>query len=195
MGALYLFLTRSWTGRAMRATADDPFVGRRASASTYGALTSPHSWSEPALRACRHADGHLHGRTPTIGNDFIVIMFLAIVLGRAGQRRRGRRSARSSSGSSNRLSGLLLPLQLQNVTLFVVFVAILLRPPARAVRIPAAGLSDGAHRAALMTDRNCPRDNRCSACGLAIYSAIVSQVNDFYLSRLAALIAFWAGSE
>ena len=50
MVALYFFLTRSWTGRAMRATADDP-VSAEGVASMSAELISRPSWSEPALPA------------------------------------------------------------------------------------------------------------------------------------------------
>jgi branched-chain amino acid transport system permease protein len=65
---------------------------------------------------------------PLIGNDFIVIIFLTIVLGGLGSVA-GATFGAFVVGLVQSLSGLLLPLQLQNVTLFVVFVAILLVRP------------------------------------------------------------------
>jgi branched-chain amino acid transport system permease protein len=65
---------------------------------------------------------------PSIGNDFIVIMFLAVVLGGLGSVA-GATFGAFVVGLAQSVSGLLLPLQLQNVTLFVVFVVILLVRP------------------------------------------------------------------
>ena len=64
MGALYLFLTRSWTGRAMRATADDPVsaegVGINVRQISHRRL---HGRNRPCGH-CRRADGDLSGRKP-----------------------------------------------------------------------------------------------------------------------------------
>ena len=63
-----------------------------------------------------------------LGNDFVVIMFLAVVLGGLGSVP-GATFGAFIVGLVQSLSGLFLPLQLQNVTLFVVFVVILLVRP------------------------------------------------------------------
>src|SRR5262245_41574781 len=117
-------------------------------------------------------------------------MFLAIVLGGLGSVA-GAAIGAFVVGLVQSFSGLLLPLQLQNVMLFVVFVLILLlrpqglfglrqrvceMPPAQAEHMKEPALS--AYRIPVIV--------------VTIYFAIVMQVNDFYLSRLTALIAFWA---
>src|SRR5262249_30555822 len=128
--------------------------------------------------------------SPTIGNDFIVIMFLTIVLGGLGSVA-GAAIGAFVVGLVQSFSGLLLPLQLQNVMLFVVFVIIMLfllqrlfglrqrvreMPPTQSEQVKESAL----------------RAYRIPVVVVAIYFAIVMQVNDFYLSRLTALVAFWA---
>ena len=128
MGALYLFLTRTWTGRAMRATADDPL-----SAGGVGInVRRMHVIAFMIGSGLAGLAGTLMvtfiAAAPLIGNDFIVIIFLAIVLGGLGSVA-GATFGAFVVGLVQSLSGLLLPLQLQNVTLFVAFVAILLVRP------------------------------------------------------------------
>jgi branched-chain amino acid transport system permease protein len=65
---------------------------------------------------------------PSIGNNFIIIMFLAVVLGGLGSVA-GATLGAFVVGLVQSMSGLLLPLQLQNVMLFLVFVLILLVRP------------------------------------------------------------------
>jgi branched-chain amino acid transport system permease protein len=128
MAALYLFLTRTWTGRAMRATADDPI-----SAGGVG-INVRRTHVNAFMLGCGLAGlaGTLMvtftAAAPSIGNDFIVIIFLAVVLGGLGSIG-GATLGAFLVGLVQSLSGLLLPLQLQNVTLFVVFVAVLLVRP------------------------------------------------------------------
>jgi len=128
MAALYLFLTRTWTGRAMRATADDPV-----SAGGVG-INVRRTHVNAFMLGCGLAGlaGTLMvtftAAAPSIGNDFIVIIFLAVVLGGLGSIG-GATLGAFLVGLVQSLSGLLLPLQLQNVTLFVVFVAVLLVRP------------------------------------------------------------------
>jgi branched-chain amino acid transport system permease protein len=128
MAALYVFLTRTWTGRAMRATADDPI-----SAGGVG-INVRRTHVIAFMLGCGLAGlaGTLMvtftAAAPSIGNDFIVIIFLAVVLGGLGSIG-GATLGAFLVGLVQSLSGLLLPLQLQNVTLFVVFVAVLLVRP------------------------------------------------------------------
>jgi branched-chain amino acid transport system permease protein len=128
MGVLYLFLSRTWTGRAMRATADDPVsaggVGinvRRTHVVAFMVGTGLAGLAGTLMVTFIAA-------APSIGNDFIVIIFLAIVLGGLGSVA-GATLGAFLVGLVQSVSGLLLPLQLQNVTLFVVFVAILVVRP------------------------------------------------------------------
>ena len=128
MAALYLFLTRTWTGRAMRATADDPVSAGGAGIN----VRRMHVIAFMVGTGLAGLGGTLMATflaaAPTIGNDFIVIMFLAVVLGGMGSVA-GATCGAFAVGLVQSLSGLLLPLQLQNVTLFIVFVVILLVRP------------------------------------------------------------------
>jgi len=128
MVALYLFLTRTWTGRAMRATADDPVAAggvginvRRTHVLAFMVGTGLAGGAGTLIVTFTAA-------APSIGNDFIIIMFLAIVLGGLGSVA-GATLGAFVVGLVQSISGLLLPLQLQNVMLFVVFVLILLVRP------------------------------------------------------------------
>jgi branched-chain amino acid transport system permease protein len=128
MVALYLFLTRTWTGRAMRATADDPVAAggvginvRRTHVLAFMVGTGLAGVAGTLIVTFTAA-------APSIGNDFIIIMFLAIVLGGLGSIA-GATLGAFVVGLVQSISGLLLPLQLQNVMLFVVFVLILLVRP------------------------------------------------------------------
>jgi len=128
MVALYLFLTRTWTGRAMRATADDPVAAggvginvRRTHVLAFMVGTGLAGVAGTLIVTFTAA-------APSIGNDFIIIMFLAIVLGGLGSVA-GATFGAFVVGLVQSTSGLLLPLQLQNVMLFVVFVLILLVRP------------------------------------------------------------------
>jgi branched-chain amino acid transport system permease protein len=128
MVALYLFLTRTWTGRAMRATADDPVAAGGVGIN----VRHTHVLAFMVGTGLAGVAGTLivtfTAAAPSIGNDFIIIMFLAIVLGGLGSVA-GATLGAFVVGLVQSISGLLLPLQLQNVMLFVVFVLILLVRP------------------------------------------------------------------
>jgi branched-chain amino acid transport system permease protein len=65
---------------------------------------------------------------PTVGDQFVVLMFTVVVLGGLGSIL-GAIAGGFSVGLIQSLSGLVLPVQLQNLVLFVVFIAVLaLRP-------------------------------------------------------------------
>ena len=128
MVALYLFLTRSWTGRAMRATADDPVSAEGVGINVRQTHIAAFMVGTGLAGIAGALTVTFLAASPTIGNDFIVIMFLAIVLGGLGSVA-GAAIGAFVVGLVQSFSGLLLPLQLQNVMLFVVFVLILLLRP------------------------------------------------------------------
>ncbi len=128
MLGLYFFLTRTWTGRAMRATADDPV-----SAAGVGMnVRRLHVIAFMIGAGLAGIAGALivtfTAASPSIGNDFIIIMFLSVVLGGLGSVL-GATVGAFGVGLVQSLSGLILPLQLQNVLLFIVFVLVLLLRP------------------------------------------------------------------
>jgi branched-chain amino acid transport system permease protein len=65
---------------------------------------------------------------PTVGEQFVVLMFTVVVLGGLGSVL-GAIAGGFSVGFIQSISGLFLPVQLQNLVLFIVFIAVLaLRP-------------------------------------------------------------------
>jgi len=126
--ALWWFLRTSWFGRAMRATAQDPMAARL--------------MGIDAERMRQLAFGLGVGLTafggavilpyltvyPTVGGQFVVLMFTVVVLGGLGSIA-GAVVGGLAVGIIQSVSGLLFPIQLQNLVLFVVFIAVLaLRP-------------------------------------------------------------------
>ena len=125
---LWIFLQRSWFGRAMRATAQDPFA-----AQLMGIDTQAMHGLAFAIGVGLTAFGGaviLPYLTvyPTVGEQFVVLMFTVVVLGGLGSIL-GAIAGGFGVGFIQSLSGLLLPVQLQNLVLFIVFIAVLaLRP-------------------------------------------------------------------
>jgi branched-chain amino acid transport system permease protein len=128
MFSLYLFLTRTWTGRAMRATADDPTA-----AGSVGVNVSRIHMTAfiigTGLDGCAGSVMVTFiGVNPVIGSDFIMIMFLAVVMGGLGSVP-GAALGGLIVGLIQSFGAQLLTLQLQNVSLFAMFVALLVFRP------------------------------------------------------------------
>jgi branched-chain amino acid transport system permease protein len=127
--SLWIVLRRSWFGWAMRATAQDPMAAQLAGI-------------DPA-RMQRLAFGLGVGLTafggavilpyltvqPTIGSQFVVLMFTVVVLGGLGSIA-GAVAGGMAVGVIQSLSALAFPIHLQNLVLFLVFIAILAVKPA-----------------------------------------------------------------
>ncbi|HRO59269.1 MAG TPA: branched-chain amino acid ABC transporter permease [Burkholderiaceae bacterium] len=126
--SLWAFMRFTWIGQAMRATAQDP--------------TAALSLGINAKLIRRIAFGLGVGMTalggavilpyftasPTVGGQFVVLMFTAVVLGGLGNVL-GAVIGGLTVGVIQTLSTLVLPIQLQNLVLFVVFILVLaLRP-------------------------------------------------------------------
>lgn len=126
--ALWWFLTSSWYGRAMRATAQNPVA-----AQLVGINTAVMYRTAFALGVGLTAFGGaiiLPYTTvyPSVGAQFVVLMFTAVVLGGLGSIA-GAVAGGLAVGVIQAISGLLFPIQLQNLVLFVAFIAVLaLRP-------------------------------------------------------------------
>ena len=126
--ALWLFFRYTSLGWAMRATAQNAMAARlmgidpdrmRRIAFGIGAGTTAFGGAIilPYLTA-----------SPTVGSQFVVLMFTAVVLGGLGNVL-GAVVGGLAVGIIQSMSTLILPIQLQNLTLFVVFIAVLaLRP-------------------------------------------------------------------
>lgn len=126
--ALWLFTNKTWYGRAMRATAQDPMAA--------------HLMGIDADRMRQIAFGLGVGLTafggavilpyftvqPTVGQQFVVLMFTAVVLGGLGSVA-GAVVGGLAVGVIQSVSTLFFPIQLQNLILFIVFITVLaLRP-------------------------------------------------------------------
>lgn len=128
MVLLYLFLTRTWTGRAMRATADDPMPAAGVGIDVRRTHVLAFSLGSGLAGLAGALLSTFHATVPTVGNDYIVIMFLAVVMGGLGSLAGAAVSA-FVVGLVQSISTLLIPLQLQNVGLFVIFILVLVLRP------------------------------------------------------------------
>jgi branched-chain amino acid transport system permease protein len=122
--ALWWFMRSTWFGWAMRATAQDPMAARLMGIDTH--------------RMYRIAFGLGVGLTafggaiilpyltvsPTVGAQFVILMFTAVVLGGLGSVA-GAIVGGLSVGVIQSVSTLVFPIQLQNLVLFLVFIAVL----------------------------------------------------------------------
>ncbi|MBA4789947.1 MAG: branched-chain amino acid ABC transporter permease [Pseudomonadota bacterium] len=126
--ALWLFLERSWTGRAIRAVAQDAMA-----ATLVGVDTKRTYGLAFGLGVALTAFGGAVilpyiTVSPTVGGQFVVLMFTVVVLGGLGSVA-GALAGGIMVGVVQSMSTLIFPIQLQNLCLFVIFIAVLaLRP-------------------------------------------------------------------
>lgn len=125
---VYFFLQYTEYGRAIRATANN------STAAEYAGINVRRVYMVAfgigiALTACAGALLVMYYPvTPTVGFDFIVLMFVVVVLGGLGSVK-GALVAGLLIGVIEQLSTVVLPLQLQPAVVFVLFlVVVLLRP-------------------------------------------------------------------
>lgn len=125
---LFWMLKRSKTGRLLRATADDTtaaiYMGidvRRAHMIAFAIGTGLAGMGGGILAT-------FYPTQPYVGEDFIVLMFVAVVLGGLGSVT-GAVLGGLVLGMAQAFAPLLLPLDLQNVVVFIIFLIVLfLRP-------------------------------------------------------------------
>ncbi len=126
--ALWWFMRASWYGRAMRATAQNPVA-----AQLVGINTALMYRTAFALGVGLTAFGGAvilpyTTVSPSVGGQYVVLMFTAVVLGGLGSVA-GAVVGGLAVGVIQSVSSLIFPIQLQNLVLFVVFIAVLaLRP-------------------------------------------------------------------
>jgi branched-chain amino acid transport system permease protein len=127
-GAVYAFLKWTDLGKAIRAAADDP------EAAAYQAINVKrvHASAFGIGIALAAAAGALiamyHPITPTVGMDFIILMFVAVVLGGMGSIF-GALLGGLLIGFVQSLTLFFLPFQLQNIGVFVAFLLTLYMKP------------------------------------------------------------------
>ncbi|HEY8369296.1 MAG TPA: branched-chain amino acid ABC transporter permease [Thermodesulfobacteriota bacterium] len=126
--ALSLFLRRTAVGQAMRATAQNPTAAR-----LVGIDVTRMYWIAFGLGTGLTAFGGaviLPYMTvfPTVGGQFVVLMFTVVVLGGLGSIS-GAMVGGVVVGIIQSVSALLFPIHLQNLVLFLVFIAVLAVKP------------------------------------------------------------------
>ena len=128
VGLLALFITRSRTGKMLRAAADNP------EAATYMGIdvSRSHRFAFGLGAAITGVGGALIAVNfpfqPYVGGEFIVIMFAGVVLGGMGSIV-GAFWGGLTIGLVQQMSAIVLPAQLQNASIFVVFLLIILLRP------------------------------------------------------------------
>jgi branched-chain amino acid transport system permease protein len=126
--ALRFFLERTWMGRAIRAVAQDPMAAtltgvdtRRTYGIAFGLGVALTAFGGAVILPYITV-------SPTIGGEFVVLMFTVVVLGGLGNVT-GALMGGVAVGIIQSVSALVFPIQLQNLCLFVIFIAVLsLRP-------------------------------------------------------------------
>lgn len=126
--ALYLFITRSRIGKTLRAAADNP------EAATYMGIDVERAHRVAFGLGCAItavAGGLVatyYPFQPYVGIEFVIIMYAGVVLGGMGSIG-GAFWGGLTIGLVQQLSTLVLPVQLQNATIFIVFLLIVLLRP------------------------------------------------------------------
>lgn len=126
--ALHCIINFTWVGKTLRATADNPI------AATYMGIdvNRMHSLAFALGTAITAVAGALvalqNPFQPYVGLDFVIVMYTGVVLGGMGSIM-GAFWGGMAIGVIQQCSTLVLPNQLQNVAIFVVFIAILLIRP------------------------------------------------------------------
>lgn len=126
--ALYLFITRSRVGKTLRAAADNP------EAATYMGIDVDRAYRVAfaiGIAVTGVAGGLVatyYPFQPYVGLEFVIIMYAGVVLGGFGSIV-GAFWGGLTIGLVQQLSTLVLPVQLQNAAIFVVFLLIVLIRP------------------------------------------------------------------
>lgn len=126
--AVWLFLERTSIGRAMRATSQDPMAATLSGINTsrmhmlaFGLGVGLTGFGGAVILPYLTV-------SPTVGGNYIVLMFTAVVLGGLGSVA-GAVLGGVAVGVIQSISTLVFPIQLQNLILFIVFILVLaLRP-------------------------------------------------------------------
>jgi branched-chain amino acid transport system permease protein len=128
MTALYLFLGRTAVGRGLRATADDPSAASWSGINVRNmrALAFGIGAGLAAIAGCIVAT--FTTMTPTTGQDFLFVMFVAVVLGGVGSIP-GAALGAMLVGIVQALATLVLPLQLDNGVIYTLLILVLLFRP------------------------------------------------------------------
>jgi len=117
-------LTKTWWGRAVRATAQNPMAAKLMGINTdqmyriaFGLGVGLTAFGGAIILPYLTV-------SPSVGGQFGVLMFTVVVLGGLGNVL-GAVVGGIAVGVIQSLSGLFLPIQLQNIALFIIFIATL----------------------------------------------------------------------
>ena len=183
----YCFITRARLGKPLRAAADNP------EAAIYMGI-DVDAGASPRVRHRRRRSPRVAGGLvatyypfqPYVGLDFVIIMYAGVVLGGMGSIA-GAFWGGLTIGLVQQLSTLVLPFQLQNAAIFVVFLLIVLLRPRGPVRAQRGARVSGRPRGAARK----PRRGDLLRSPLA-YLAVGLVVRNEYYQLMLTLVPIWA---
>ena len=126
--ALYLLVNRSWLGQTLRAAADNPTAAIYMGVDVDRAHRLAFGIGAGITAIAGGLVATYHPFQPYVGFEFVIIMYAGVVMGGMGSIL-GAFWGGMTIGLVQQLSTLVVPLQLQNAAIFVVFLlVVLLRP-------------------------------------------------------------------
>ena len=126
--ALWAFVQKTRTGTTMRAAADNPGAATLVGLDTEKAYASAFAIGIGATALAGGLIAMYYPFHPFIGFDFVIIMYAGVVLGGMGSML-GAFWGGFAIGLVQQLSTLFLPFQLQNATIFMLFLGVVLLRP------------------------------------------------------------------
>lgn len=126
--ALYLFVQKTRAGTAMRAAADNPTAATIVGIAVDSAYARAFAIGSAATALAGGLIAMYYPFHPYIGFEFVIIMYAGVVLGGMGSML-GAFWGGFTMGLVQQLSTYFLPFQLQNATIFLLFLAVVLLRP------------------------------------------------------------------
>jgi branched-chain amino acid transport system permease protein len=125
---LYLFVQQTRIGTSMRAAADNPTAATIVGIDTDRAFAGAFAIGIGATAVAGGLSATYYPFSPYTGFEFIIIMYAGVVLGGMGSML-GAFWGGFAIGLVQQLSTFVLPFQLQNATIFLLFLAVVLLRP------------------------------------------------------------------
>ena len=125
---LYLFVQRTRAGTSMRAAADNPTAATLVGIDVEKSYASAFAIGSAATALAGGLIAMYYPFHPYIGFEFVIIMYAGVVLGGMGSML-GAFWGGFTMGLVQQLSTYFLPFQLQNATIFLLFLAVVLLRP------------------------------------------------------------------
>lgn len=126
--ALYLFVQKTRAGTSMRAAADNPVAATLVGLDVEQSYGRAFAIGSAATALAGGLIAMYYPFHPYIGFDFVIIMYAGVVLGGMGSML-GAFWGGFAIGLVQQLSTLVMPFQLQNATIFLLFLAVVLLRP------------------------------------------------------------------